>query len=166
MIVVLLLEKSLSSPVYVVANELLKNLRGNLSLGVVEVALINEEQFVIKRIGVNLIELVAHIPKLIDNLRMRINDSSLSVCSIDGDQKVVKRKEPNTIEILSDIVPIDENGTNQSLSSNITSASLPVILDDASTSGAIIDTKLETPPKTNGLNHSSGLVSPSVDACR
>lgn len=142
--------KSLSSPVSVVADELLKNLRGNLSLGVVEVAIINEEQFVIKQVGVNLIELVAHIPKRIDSLRMHLNDSSLSVCSIDGDQKVVKHKDPNTIEILSDIVPIDEAGTNHSLNSVIKSVPLPAA-DDAS---------------TPGLNYPSGLFSPSVDASR
>lgn len=89
------------------------HLREKLSLGALEVAIINEEQFVIKRNEINIIEIVAIIPTLITDLRIRLGNNSLDVCNIDGSQKVVKRDGPKLIEILSDIVPINEVATLQ-----------------------------------------------------
>lgn len=94
------------------------NLREKLTSGAIEVAIINEEQFVIKRKDRNLIEIIAIIPTLIDNLRVKLNDSSLDVCSIDGHQKIVKRDGLNMIAILSDIVPIDGMVEPQANTSN------------------------------------------------
>lgn len=102
------------------------SLREKLALGTIEVAIINEEQFVIKRQDFNIIEIVASIPKLIDNLRIRLSSSSLDVCSIDGHQKVVKRDGHNLIEILSDIVPIARSmmTSNASTSTDVPSVSI------------------------------------------
>lgn len=105
-------------PMY--ADDSLLNLRDQLTFRVVEVAIINDEQLVIKRKEKHLIEIIAVISTPIENLRERLNDSSLTICSIDGSQKVVKRSGTNIIEILSDIVSIEETpkDTNEATTPN------------------------------------------------
>lgn len=99
------------------AEDLLKNLRNNLASKAVEVATINDEQFLIRRKSNSIIEIVATIPQKIDDLRAKLTNSLFDTCCIDGRQKVIKRDRPNLIEILADIVPIEEAAT--SLASNI-----------------------------------------------
>lgn len=141
------------------------NLREKLTLGAIEVAIINEEQFVIKRKNVNIIEIVAIIPTLIDNLRARLSNSSLDVCSIDGHQKVVKRDGPNFIEILSDIAPIDRAVTSHTS----TSTSEPSVSIQPT---AAIDTvnrkKFKSPADTSAKPNLSNLApnAPMANLCR
>lgn len=85
----------------------MQNLRENLASNALEVAIINEQQFVIKWKSSIMIEIIASIPHRLDDLRERLRNGSLDVCSIDGKQKVIKRVDA-TIEILSDIIPIEE----------------------------------------------------------
>lgn len=101
----------------------LLNLRGNLSVGALEVAIINDEQFIIKRRADHIIEIVAFIPKKIDNLRERLSNASLDVCSIDDQQKVIMR-DGNLIEIFSDIVPIIEAETTTESTEQIASTNM------------------------------------------
>lgn len=92
-------------------------------MGAVEVAIINDEQFIIKRRADHIIEIVALIPTKIDNLRERLSNASIDVCSIDGQQKVIMR-DGNLIEIFSDIVPIIEAETMTESTEQITSANM------------------------------------------
>lgn len=90
-----------------IGKDSLKNLRVNLASNEIEVAIINEQQFVIKWTTPITIEIIAAIPHRLNDLRERLRNGSLGVCSIDGKQKVVRR-DGAMIEILSDIIPIDE----------------------------------------------------------
>lgn len=110
-----------------IAGDPLINLRENLSLGAVEVAIINDEQFIIKRRDVHIIEIVAIIPTKIDSLHERLTDSSLDVCSIDGQQKVIMRNG-KLIEIFSDIVPIIDAEISHASNFNNNSKQIPSVL--------------------------------------
>lgn len=120
------------------------NLREEIALGAIEVAIINEEQFAIKRKDVNIIEIVAIIPTLVDNLRVRLSDHSLDVCSIDGYHKIVKRDGSNLIEILSDIVSIDRAVTTDEPISNNSKEELTNTSEPSASTFTIKNVKSET----------------------
>lgn len=130
------------------------NLREKLTLGVIEVAIINEEQFVIQRKDFNIIEIVAIIPTLIENLRVRLSNSSLDVCSIDGHQKVVKRDGLNLIEILSDIIPIDKAVTSGATSTS----DLSLLIRSTAATTTVNSQKCKTPAKTSAEPSASNRV--------
>lgn len=126
--------------IYSTENDRLKNLRDSLRNRALEVAIINDEQFVIERKATHLIELVATIPKQMENLRERLQNGALDVCNIDFQQYIVKRNN-FLIEIVSPILPMSHAPTSES--------SVPIVVNQAPNATSVSNAESNALPSVN-----------------